>query len=133
MKLRKGVKDMMAEAASRVETISAQQALALSSSDVAIIDIRDAGELKKEGRIPHSAHVPRGMLEFAADPNMPYHNPVFSSGKKLVLHCASGGRSALAVMTLQDMGFDNVCHIGGGFGAWVEAGGEVDKPLESSD
>ena len=130
MKLKKSVKDFMAEAAQQVETISVRDAMALSDAEVAIIDVRDAGELKREGRIPHSVHVPRGMLEFMADPDLPYHNEVFSSGKKLVLHCASGGRSALSVMTLQTMGFDNVCHIGGGFGAWVEVGGDVDHPVE---
>lgn len=133
MKLKKGVKEFMAEAAEQVETISVQDAMALSDSEAVIIDIRDAGELKKEGRIPHSTHVPRGMLEFMADPELPYHNPVFSSGKKLVLHCASGGRSALSVMTLQTMGFDNVCHIGGGFSAWVEANGDVDFPMEAGE
>jgi rhodanese-related sulfurtransferase len=67
------------------------------------------------------------MLEFALDPTMPYHNPVFSSGKKVVFYCASGGRSALSADTAQSMGLESVSHIGGGFKAWKEANGPVEK------
>ena len=89
------------------------------------VDIRDVRELDKLGTVPGSLHAPRGMLEFWVDPESPYHREAFSCGDRLVLYCAAGWRSALATKTLQDMGLDKVCHIGGGFSAWVEAGGAV--------
>jgi rhodanese-related sulfurtransferase len=66
------------------------------------------------------------MLEFWVDPESPYHKEIFASGKRMVLHCAAGWRSALAAKTLQDMGLENVCHMAGGFDAWKEAGGTVE-------
>ena len=70
------------------------------------------------GVVPQAFHAPRGMLEFWADPDSPYHKPVFRTDKKLVLFCASGLRSALAARTLQDMGMDNVLDMEGGFTEW---------------
>ena len=66
------------------------------------------------------------FLEFFADPESPMHNEAFSSGKKLVVFCGSGGRSALASKTLKDMGFHNVVHIAGGFTAWLQVGGPTE-------
>ena len=91
------------------------------------MDLRDSAELQQEGKIPGAVHVNRGMLEFAIDPTTKYHNPVFSSGKKIVFYCAGGGRSALAAATAEDMGLDNVAHLAGGFKAWKEAGAPVEK------
>ena len=123
----KGVKELVAEANALVETISVEQALPLhGDDDVLIVDIRDVRELQREGRIPGSVHAPRGMLEFWVDPASPYHKPVFASGKRMVLHCASGWRSALAARSLQEMGVENVCHMDGGFKGWREAGGPVE-------
>jgi rhodanese-related sulfurtransferase len=73
------------------------------------------------------ATAPRGRLEFYADPESPYHQPVFASGKTLLLYCASAGRSALAAKTLHEMGLANVAHVGGGFKAWMAAGGPIEK------
>jgi rhodanese-related sulfurtransferase len=67
------------------------------------------------------------MLEFALDPTMPYHNEAFSSGKHVIFYCASGGRSALAADTAQQLGLQNISHLSGGFKAWCEAGGAVEK------
>jgi len=89
------------------------------------IDIRE-GDEREQGTIAGSVHVPRGFLEFHADPESQMHNPVFASGDRLILFCASGGRSALAAKTLVDMGFEDVCHVAGGMAAWREAGGPVD-------
>lgn len=124
----KGIKQLIAEANEVIETISVEEALQLHGNDeVLIVDLRDVRELQREGKIPGAEHAPRGMLEFWVDPDSPYHKPVFASGKRMVLHCASGWRSALAAQSLHNMGLKNVCHIDGGFKAWKDANG----PLET--
>ena len=93
--------------------------------DVQFIDVRDVRELEREGVIPGAFHAPRGVLEFWVDPQSEYFKPVFSPGRRLVLFCAAGWRSALAAKTLQDMGIAEVCHLDGGFTAWKAAGAPV--------
>ena len=123
----KGVKELVAEANAKIECISAEDAMKMAGDDnVTIIDIRDIRELYREGKIPGAVHAPRGMLEFWFDPASPYHKEVYATGNKMVLHCASGWRSALAAKTLQDMGFDNIAHIDSGFKGWKDAGGETE-------
>src|SRR6266436_3835594 len=110
---------MVAEANAVVETIQAADALCLlDDTNIAFIDLRDAPELERDGKIPGAIHASRGMLEFLIDPTSPYHNAVFSSGKKLVLYCASGGRSALAAQTAQSMGLakSRICPVACGPG-----------------
>lgn len=126
--MKTGFKQLVSAATSEVTTWTTADAIAMvGKDDVAFIDIREADELVREGQVPGAEHAPRGMLEFYADPESPYHKPVFSSGKTLLLYCASSGRSALAAKTLKDMGLDNVAHVGGGFKAWVAANGPVEK------
>jgi rhodanese-related sulfurtransferase len=126
MALKHGFKQMLAEANAAIKTVAVKDALALIGEEgYAFIDIRE-GEERARGTIPGSAHVPRGFLEFRADPDSQMHDPVFSSGDRLVLFCASGGRSALAAKTLVDMGFEDVYHVTGGMAAWQEAGGPVE-------
>ena len=97
MALKKGFKQLVAEAEAEVETIEVADALALvDDDDTVIVDLRDIRELWNTGTIPGAVHAPRGMLEFWVDPESPYHREVFSSGKKLVFFCAAGWRSALA-------------------------------------
>ena len=103
------VSEMIAAARLLINQVSVHEAAELQRLDAAIlIDLRDVSELQKMGIVPRAFHAPRGMLEFWADPDSPYHKPVFRTDKKLVLFCASGLRSALAASTLQDMGMDNV-------------------------
>jgi rhodanese-related sulfurtransferase len=110
------------EAKGQIDNLTAEQVhQELSSGNVTLIDIRESEELQT-GKIEGSIHAPRGMLEFYADPSQPYYKPEFDKDKKLILHCASGGRSALAVQTLQQMGFTKVAHLDGGIKAWKEAG-----------
>ena len=124
----KSAKDLVAQANSRVKTVSAQEATQLlEDADTVFVDLRDSSELQRDGKIPGAVHVNRGMLEFVLDPTLPYHNPVFSSGKKVLFYCASGGRSALAADTAQNMGLERVSHLGGGFKGWKEANGPVEK------
>jgi rhodanese-related sulfurtransferase len=87
--------------------------------DVVFVDVRDQGEREKTGTIKGAAHAPRAFLEFLADPASERHLSVFSSDKRFVLFCASGGRSALAAKTLKDMGLARVAHIAGGLPAWT--------------
>ena len=107
------------EALEEIKTITPEQALKLSNENKCnLIDIREKGELDKTGRVENSHHIPRGMLEFWLDPQGPY----FKSGKldmnkEMVLFCAGGLRSALAVKSLKEMGFEKVSHIDGGFAA----------------
>lgn len=123
MKLKLGFKKMLAEANAAIETVSVSDAIQIhGETGYCFIDIREAGERAK-GTIAGSVHVPRGFLEFHADPESAVHNRAFSGGDRLVLFCASGGRSALAAKTLVDMGFPDVCHVAGGMAAWEEAGG----------
>ncbi len=98
----------------------------LQTEEVVFIDIRDLSELERDGKIPGAVHASRGMLEFHADPESPYHKDVFASQKKLLLYCASGGRSALAVQRLQEMGLSHVAHVAGGMKAWKEANGPIE-------
>ena len=118
----------LVEAAEReVETLSAEQAVALHGrDDVVFVDIRDIRELNREGRVPGAFHCPRGMLEFWVDPESKYHKPVFAQDKKFVFFCAGGMRSALAAQTAHRMGLKPVAHVKGGFGAWKKAGGPVE-------
>ncbi len=125
--MKKGYKQLVAEAKAEIETLTMEEALALHNNpDVVFVDVRDVREVKREGRIPGSLHAPRGMLEFWVDPDSPYHKKIFASGKRLVFHCSLDWRSALATQAIQQMGLDNVCHIEGGFSAWKEAGGPVE-------
>jgi len=127
-KITLGYKELMAEAEAEIVHVTAADAIAmLEREDVAIVDIRDPRELQKEGRIPGSHHAPRGMLEFWVDPESPYHRPIFAEDKTFIIHCAGGWRSMLATQVLQRMGLKPVMNLLGGFGAWKEAGGPVEK------
>lgn len=124
----KGFKQLIAEANAVIETVSVTEAQALhrDDDDVVFVDVRERHE-HTQGHIPGSVHAPRGFLEFMADPEGPMHVEALASGKRLVLYCASGGRSALATKTLMDMGIRNICHIAGGLAAWTEADGPITR------
>ncbi len=114
--------ELVREALAEIETITVDQARELlGREDVVFVDVRETVEYQ-QGTIPHAIHVPRGMLEWYADPTLPVHKAELRSGKRLVLFCAAGGRSALAAKTLKEMGIGNLCHIAGGYAAWKEAG-----------
>ena len=130
--IRKGFREMVAEAEAAIETLSVEEALArLSDDGTVFVDLRDIRELEREGVIPGAFHCPRGMLEFWIDPESPYHKPVFAQDKRFVFFCAGGWRSALAAATAQEMGLAPVAHVEGGFGAWKKAGGPVEAPKKS--
>jgi rhodanese-related sulfurtransferase len=122
----------LVEAAEReIETLSPAEAIKLhGNGNVVFVDIRDIRELQRDGRVPGAFHCPRGMLEFWVDPESKYHKAVFAEDKKFVFFCAAGQRSALATLTAKQMGLQPVAHIGGGFGAWKQAGGPIDLVAE---
>ncbi len=129
MSLKIGVAQMVAEAEKEIETLSIEEALAIKDDPgVLFVDIRDVRELRREGKVPGAKHCPRGMLEFWVDPDSKYFDADFGQGKKLVFFCAMGWRSALATHTVQRMGLEPVAHIEGGFTAWRDAGGAIEKP-----
>ncbi len=129
MDLKKGYKQLLAEADVEIQTLSVDDAIALHGKhDVVFVDLRDPRELEREGQMPGAFHCTRGMLEFWIDPESPYHKPVFADDKRFVFFCAGGWRSALAAKTAQDMGLQKVAHVEGGFGAWRKAGGPVETP-----
>ena len=97
-----------------------------AGGDTLLLDIREIQEQVDLGTIPGAKHAPRGMLEFWADPNSPYYRDWFQEDRRTVLFCAAGGRSALAVRALADMGFTNVAHLEAGFGGWKDAGEDVE-------
>lgn len=97
-----------------------------------VIDIRELQERLDKGAIPNSHHVPRGMLEFWADPAMNYYRDYFVEDGRYVVYCAGGGRSVLAALALMDMGYANVWHLDGGFGAWEKAGLPVEDAAATS-
>ena len=123
----RGFRQMMAEANAAVETVCVDDALALvNDADTVFVDVRDRSEREQHGAVAGAVSAPRQFIEFIADPEGPMHDVVFASGKRLLLYCGSGGRSALAAKTLVDMGFPRVAHIAGGFTAWREAGGAIE-------
>ena len=115
----KSSQTLVVEALKEVKTITAEEALNLfNDKKCNLIDVRDIRELQKEGKVENSQHIPRGMLEFWLDPESVYFkNGKLDMNKEMILFCAGGLRSALAAKSLQDMGFEKVSHIEGGFGA----------------
>jgi len=135
MTLKKTVKQMVEDAEAEIKSLPVLDAKnLLDSEDHVFVDLRDVRELDHDGMIPDAFHAPRGMIEFWVDPESPYHKDIFASGKTFVFYCRSGWRSALATKAVQDMGLEPVCHIHGGFSAWMEAGCPVaDRPKKKKD
>jgi rhodanese-related sulfurtransferase len=134
----KSVMQMVNEAKQRVENLSVADVVTeVDSGEALLIDIREAGELLQKGSIPGAVAAPRGMLEFYADMCSPDYRQELHPSRRTILYCADGHRSALAVDTLQQIGYTNVAHLDGGLEAWQAAGQPVVpaltwyKPLKS--
>ena len=133
MALKKGFRQMVDEAKSRIRTVSLEDARErLGKADVVFVDLRDVRELDREGMIPGAFHCPRGMLEFWLDPDSPYYKDVFAPGKEFVFYCNGAWRSALACDVAQQMGLEPVCEMDGGFTAWKNAGFPVAERAKKS-
>lgn len=125
----RGFKDYLAEANAQVETCSVQDALRLHGRDGWVfVDVREAGELDKEGKIPGAVHASRGLLEFRIDPTSPMHDPALAPDpkKRFLFYCGTGGRSALAAQRATEMGLGEVINMAGGFNAWKAADGPIE-------
>ena len=128
----KGAIDLVKEAKAQVENLTPEQvAQEIEGGDTMLVDLREPQERETTGVIPGATSAPRGMLEFYADPDLPYHRPEFERDRRIILHCASGGRSALAAQTLQQMGYTNVAHLDGGIKKWAEEGRPVEGGASS--
>jgi rhodanese-related sulfurtransferase len=118
---------MLAEAEAAVPRISVEEAKGLlGRPDVLFLDVRETAEIAASGKVPGALAVPRGLVEFRADPASALHDAAFDRAKTVVAYCASGGRSALAGKTLMEMGYTNVRNLGS-FKGWLDGGGEVEK------
>jgi rhodanese-related sulfurtransferase len=116
------VNEMVSNANETVVRVLAEQARELlAGGDALLVDVRDPPELLAAGKLKGALNVSRGMLEFRADAEAKSHDPEFRKDRPTILYCASGGRSALAGKTLQEMGFAQVYNLGG-FKEAVEAG-----------
>lgn len=115
------VKQMLEAANAAVPKINSDQASEMiKNGNTLVLDVRDAPEVTASGKIAGAMNVSRGMLEFRADPDSPYHDKAFDKSKNVILYCASGGRSALAGKLLKDMGYEKVYNVGG-FKDWTGA------------
>jgi rhodanese-related sulfurtransferase len=124
------VKQMLEAANAAVPRVTPAQARdMIAKGNALVVDVRDAPEVEHTGKVAGAVHVSRGMLEFRADPESPYHDKNFAKDKTLILYCASGGRSALSAKTLKDLGYPQVYNLGA-FKDWAESGGAVDHPIE---
>ena len=124
------VKQLLEVANAAVPKITPTEAREMiAKGDTLVVDVRDAPELEKSGKIAGAVHHSRGMLEFRADPESPYYDKNFTSDKTIILYCASGGRSALAGKVLKDMGYSQVYNVGA-FKDWADNGGAIEKPID---
>lgn len=125
------VKQMLEAANAAVPRIAPAQARELmAKGNTLVVDVRDAPEVEKSGKVAGAVHVSRGMLEFRADPDSAYHDKNFTKDKTVIVYCASGGRSALSGKVLKDLGYEQVFNMGA-FKDWAESGGAVEKPIEA--
>jgi rhodanese-related sulfurtransferase len=117
--LKRGFKDLLAEANAVIESVAVLDLpYHLEDEDVVLLDVRESDERDREGEIPGSIHVPRGLLEFHADPESPIYNSALDPERRFIVYCGTGGRSALAAKTLLDMGFPEVATLAGGYASW---------------
>ena len=119
----KSLQSLVSEIMKQIKTISVDEAHEMfQNENCNLIDIREINELENTGKVEGASHIPRGMLEVYLDPNSPvFQNGQLEQDKEFVLFCAGGVRSALAVKSLKDMGYQKVSHIDGGFGSIVSS------------
>ncbi len=128
MKLKIGSKTLVAKAEEQIDSITpAEVNERIKQTGVLLIDLRDVRELKREGKIPEAIHVPRGLLEFWIDPDCIYYKSFFDNAEEIIFYCNLDWRSALATLTVKEMGFDRVSHMRGGFDRWVKEIGRVEQ------
>jgi rhodanese-related sulfurtransferase len=123
----KTAKDLVEAANAVVPKITPAQAQEIvAKGNALIVDVRDAPEVEQSGKVAGAVHIPRGMLEFRADPESPYHDQNFAKDKTVIVYCAAGGRAALSGQALKETGYTEVYNMGG-FKDWADSGGAIDK------
>ena len=122
------VVELVTRAKGQIENLTPEQVAREVADGAVLVDLREPAELEREGTIEGAVAAPRGMLEFYADPQSPYHRPEFDPGRRTILFCASGGRSALGAVTLAGLGYADVAHLDGGLKGW-KAEGRPTVPL----
>ena len=128
----KSFKKLVAEAEAQVKSLTpAEVEMKSKQNGVTLIDLRDIRELKRDGTIADSIHIPRGMLEFWVDPESPYYKSELNDTEEVILFCNGGWRSALAAASLKAMGVESVSHMSGGFDQWKKEIGRI-VPASSS-
>ena len=119
-------KDYLSEANALVERVSVEEGIDLHKNKGAVfVDVRDSAAIAESGTINGALRIPRGFIEFAADPDSPFHNAELNRDATIILVCGAGGQAALAGKTLKEMGYESVRNIGG-FADWRDAGGETE-------
>ena len=121
------MKDLVAAANAVVPRITVDEAKQKISDGALVVDVRDAAEVEQGGKVAGAVHIPRGMVEFRADPDTPYFDTNFAKDRPVIMYCAGGGRAALSGQALKEMGYEEVYNLGG-FSDWADGGGAVDKP-----
>jgi rhodanese-related sulfurtransferase len=123
----KSLKELVEAANAVVPRVTAEQAQQMIADGALVVDVREPAEVEQSGKVAGAVHVPRGMVEFRADPESPYYEKSFAKDRPVIVYCAAGGRAALAGQVLKDMGYGDVYNLGG-FSDWANSGGAVDKP-----
>ena len=124
------VKELLTAAHAAVPKISHEEAQKLiAAGNVLVVDVRDGPEVEISGKVQNALHVSRGMLEFRADPDSPFHESRLAKDKTIIVYCGTGGRAALSGKTLKDLGFTDVRNLGS-FKDWIESGGAIERALD---
>jgi rhodanese-related sulfurtransferase len=123
----KSLKELVEAANAVVPKVTAERAQQMIADGALVVDVREPAEVEQSGKVAGAVHVPRGMIEFRADPESPYYDKSFTKDKPVIVYCAAGGRAALVGQALKDMGYSDVYNLGG-FSDWANSGGAVDKP-----
>lgn len=119
-------KELVARANAKVPKIAPEELKErMAREEVLLVDVRDPPEIAASKKLKGAVEVSRGMLEFRADPESPYHDKRFSPDKTVVIYCASGGRAALGGAALKELGYREVLNLGG-FKEASEAGIETE-------
>ena len=113
--------EMVRDAMARIDVVTPEAAAEeIGRAGVVMVDVREPVEW--EHHITGSVQVPRGLLEFFADPTSPRHDERLDPAARTIVYCNSGGRGALATETLRALGFTDVANLAGGFTRWRDAG-----------
>jgi sulfur-carrier protein adenylyltransferase/sulfurtransferase len=112
--------DLVEDAKKQIEEVTPEQVREMQArgESVVYLDVREPNEWNL-GRLPHAVHLPRGNLETKVE-------ALIDRDQRVVIYCARGNRSALAALTMKQMGYDNVASMSRGFLGWGDINGEIE-------